>query len=213
MRTMLQAPGLDEPFTLAQVSPDEIPKWYHVFSTKKYPATNAHTFSKGWGDTRFAPILQSDGSPVDTYYIASTPATAYMESVLHDVPLTPPGVFELESLRHFHIATIELQTLTFVSFHSPFLPQLGLSRQQLIDSLPVDYPQTRQWAQAAYLQRPDAQAVGYGSRRNDEGRCLMLFGQRMNKPPFRVIATESLAVDPRRREVLGLVQALNLHQM
>ena len=37
----------------------------------------------------------------------------------------------------------------------------------LVDSLPEDYPQTRQWAQAAYLQQPTAQGTDYGSRRHD----------------------------------------------
>lgn len=152
--------------------------------------------------------------PVHTYYVASTPAAAYMESVLHDVPLSPPGLFELASLRHFHLVTLQLpERLRYVSFHTPYLPRLGITRAQLIDSLPAHYPATRQWAQAAFLQCPEAQAIGYGSRRDDAGRCLMLFGQRLPSPPFEVLKVEPLAVGARRTEVLRLVRSLKLHEV
>ena len=42
------------------------------------------------GRPRFAPLAQANGTPVHTYYLASTPEAAYLESVLHDVPLAPP---------------------------------------------------------------------------------------------------------------------------
>jgi hypothetical protein len=37
---------------------------------------------------------------------------------------------------------------------------------QLVDSLTDCYPQIRAWSQPALLQRTDAKAIGYGSRRN-----------------------------------------------
>lgn len=45
-----------------------------------------------------------------------------------------------------------------------------LTCAQLVDSLTDCYPQTRAWSQPAFLQRTDAQAIGYGSRRNVSGR-------------------------------------------
>ena len=68
-------------------------------------------------------------------------------------------------------------------------------------------------SQAAYLQRPDAQAISYGSKRNDSGRCLMLFKQRMPDPPFQVLGVEPLAIGARRIEVLALVRSLKLHEV
>ena len=210
----LPAPRAGEDFEVRELQHGEVSEWYHVYCTRNYPDTNARTFAQGWGDTRFAPIQAGDGTPVHTYYVASTPEAAYMESVLHDVSLAPAGMFEVASLRYFHLVRLRLPpALRYVSFHTPFLPRLGITRAQLIDSLPAFYGLTRKWSQAAYLQCTDAQAVGYGSKRDDAARCLMLFGQRLADPPFDVLEEEPLALSPRRDELLRLVRALKLHEV
>lgn len=209
------APGPAEDFQIREVTHEEVPVWYHVYCTRTYPSTTAYTFSEGWGDTRFAPIAQADGSPVHTYYVASSREAAYMESVLHDVSLSPPGMFEVASLVHFHLVKLKLPPkLRYVSFHTLDLPRLqNISRAQMIDSLPGCYPKTRPWSQAAYLQQPTSQAIGYGSKRNDAGRCLMLFKQRLPDPAFEVLEEEPLAVGDRRAELLALVRSLKLHEV
>jgi len=210
----LRDPGTVEDFEVRQLDHADVDIWYHVYSTRSHPSTQADTFCEGWGDTRFAPIMTETGMPLHTYYAASTPEAAYMESVLHDVTLSPPGMFEVASLRHFHLVQLRLPaSLRYVSLHTPFLPRLGIERADLIDSLPANYPRTRRWAQAAYLQCSQAQALGYGSRRDDSARCLMLFRQRLPDPPFEIIEQESMAVAARRTEVLALVRALRLHEV
>jgi RES domain len=209
----LPTPGLTEKFTPITLAPTDVGVWLHVFSTKQYPTT-PESFSEGWGDTRFAPILHDDGTPVHTYYAASTTEAAYMESVLHDIPLAPPGQFSVDELRHFHLVRLEIPgALDCVSFHTPYLPQLNLTRGQLIDSLPVCYPETRAWAQEAYRQCPTAQAIAYGSRRDDAARRIMLFKQRLPDPPFKVLTVESLALGARRDEVLALIRRLGIHEI
>ncbi len=137
-----------------------------------------------------------------------------MESILHEIPLFPPGVFDLSELQHYHLAQVMLpETLNCVSFHTPYLPTLRLTRTQLIDSLPACYVETRPWAEAAYHQQPTAQAIAYGSRRDDAARCVMLFGQRLPTPPLTVIRTEPLALSPRREELLALVRRLKIRQI
>ena len=189
--------------------------WYHVYCTAHFPATTATTFAQAWGDTRFAPIAQADGTPVHTYYAASTPEAAYMESVLHDVSLSPPGLFEVDALRHYRLATVEVPpSVRCVSFHSKDLPRLhNLTRALLIDSAPVCYPETRAWSQAAFLQRPAAQAIAYTSRRDDSGRCVMLFKQRLQDPQLRVVSDEPLSLGPRRAEMMALVRSLRLREI
>lgn len=207
-------PGPAENFAVRELTHDDVAVWYHVFCTRHYPQTRADTFSEGWGETRFAPILNIQGEPVHSYYLASTAEAAFMESILHDVCLSPPGLFELASLKHFHLARIRLPAvLRYVSFHSPFLPRLGLQRSQLIDTVAACYPQTRPWSQAAHRQCADAQAIGYGSRRDDAARCLMLFRDRLPDPPLEVLSVESLASGPRRTQLLALVRALKLHEV
>jgi len=209
----LPAPRAAEKFTQVTLRAADVGVWYHAYSTKRHAVT-AESFSEEWGDTRFAPIQQADGTPVHTYYAASTAEGAYMESVLHDIPLSPPGQFEVNELAHYHLASLRLpDLLTCVSFHTPYLPQLNLTRGQLVDSLPVCYPETRAWAQAAYRQCPDAQAIAYGSRRDDAARCVMLFRQRLSNPPFSVVSTEPLAIGQRRDEILALIRRLGIHEI
>jgi hypothetical protein len=209
----IPTPGASEPFTLVPVTRAEVPVWFHVYCTKNHP-TKPDTFSKGWGDTRFAPISTDTGSPVHTYYAASSPECAYMESVLHDIPLSPAGQFDVSELQYFHLAQVELHDpLDCASFHTPYLPALGLTRAQLIDSLPACYAETQRWAEAAYRQQFDAKGIAYGSRRDDAARCLMLFGQRLPDPPLTVLQSGPLAVSPRREEVLALVRRLKIREI
>jgi len=209
----IPTPRPSEPFTLVSVTRVEVPVWFHVYCTKNHP-TKADTFSRGWGDTRFAPISTESGTPVHTYYAASTPECAYMESVLHEIPLAPPGQFDVSELQYYHLAQVQLpDPLDCVSFHTPYLPALGLKRAELIDSLPACYAETRPWAEAAYRQQPDAQGIAYGSRRDDAARCLMLFGQRLPDPPLAVLQIEPLAVSPRREEVLTLIRRLKIREI
>ena len=63
------------------------------------------------------------------------------------------------------------------------------------------------------IRAPGAQAVAYGSRRDDAGRCLMLFGQRMPDPPLIVVSDEPLALEPRRSEIIALIRRLKIHKI
>ncbi len=212
--TSLREPGSAEDFQLCELTHAEVAEWYHVYCTRSHTETRADTFAQGWGDTRFAPILTEAGTPVHTYYVASTPQAAYMESVLHDVSLAPAGFFEVSSLAFYHLVRLRLPaSLRYVSLHTPYLPCLGITRAQLIDSLPAHYSQSHRWSQAAYMQRSGAQAIGYGSKRDDAARCLMLFKQRMTEPAFEVLGEEPLAFGPRRSEALALVRSLRLHEV
>ncbi|MCY0389708.1 RES domain-containing protein [Robbsia sp. Bb-Pol-6] len=203
-------PDANARFTTISLTPEDVPRWYHVYSTHPH-ANTATTFSQGWGDTRFAPIEADDGSAIPTYYAASAAECAMLESVLHDIPLDPPGQFDIDRLQSYRIATLSFSgALECVSFHTPHLPALRISRSQLIDSLPAHYARTRAWARAAYRQRPTAQAIAYGSRRHDAHRCVMLFGQRLPVPRFDVIEDRPLALDPGRGEVVTLLRQLGI---
>jgi hypothetical protein len=212
MTTPLRQPTTTEAFTEDTIRETDGMTWFHVFSTETHPGTKADTFSEGWGAARFSPISQADGTPVHTYYVTSSFECAVMESVLHDVPLHPAGTFEVDRLRHFHLAQLNLPyDLNYVSFHSPYLPKLSISRTALIDSSSKNYPTTRNWAQAAFLQRPAAQAIGYGSRRHDAARCLMLFGQRLPSPRMKVLDCASLASGALREATVDLMRRLDIH--
>jgi hypothetical protein len=210
MSCAIDPPGPHEAFTVEPLAPQT---WYHIYCTEEYPNT-ATTFNEGWGQTRFAPIRQADGSQVHTYYAASTIRCAMLESVLHDVPLDPPGFFEVGRLARFHLATLALDdAIDAVSFHTPFLPRLQLSRTLLIESHAACYPQTAAWAQAAFQQRPGAAALKYGSRRDDEGACIMLHGQRLGPTLPRVMDDRPLSTPDLRKQFLALVRQLGISEI
>ena len=210
--SVLRPPSSSERFTTVRVTAVDVPRWYHIYSTESYVTNDARTFSHGWGDTRFSPITDAVGEIVDTYYLASTVAGALMESILHDLVI-PGGILETFKLAYYRLAEIELtDDLIAVSFHSNYLEKMGLSRVSLIERLPGEYALTRPWAQAAYRQVSCAQAIAYGSRRDDSARCLMLFRQRMSAEPFKVISDECVADAPARRQaVISLALSLGLH--
>ena len=137
----LRLPTTAEAFTEDEVLQADQRDWFHVYSTENYLNTQPDTFSEGWGASRFAPLFQADGMPVHTYYSASTVEYAVMESVLHDVPLYPPGTFELDRLRYFQVVQLRIPyDLKFVSFHTLYLAKMAISRAELVDSPPEDYP-------------------------------------------------------------------------
>jgi hypothetical protein len=210
--TVLRSPSSAERFTIVNITAADAAKWYHVYSTEPVRANDAATFSHGWGDTRFSPITDFAGRFIDTYYLASTVAGAFMESILHDVSI-PGGVLQTWKLAHYHLAEIELTgALAAVSFHSNYLEKMGLSRVDLIERLPSEYHRTRLWAQAAYRQEHSAQAIAYGSRRDDSARCLMLFKQRLPKIPFNVISDQCVGTARScRQAVIGLAVSLGVH--
>jgi hypothetical protein len=211
------APGPKENFKIVSITPDEVPFWYHVYSSKPFPNT-AGAFAKGWGETRFAPITQSDGTWVHTYYAASNIKCALNESILHDVPCG--GQFYLRRLvdEGRHLAKIEFdRTIDVVSFHSTHLPLLKLSRELLIDSDAAAYVHSRPWAEAAFQQALGAEGVGYTSKRNDTGRCVMLFEQRLTKPyaglatPFRVVEDIDISASTEiRKELMELMKSQDI---
>jgi hypothetical protein len=211
MTFSIPSPKPDEPFTVETLEPEV---WYHIYCTETHP-TKADTFNEGWGQTRFAPIKDAAGTQVHTYYAASTMRCAMMESILHDVSLAMPQPFRMSRLHHFHLATIKLPApLPAVSFHTPFLEALQLSRTQLIESLPAYYDRTSQWSEAAYAQVTNAAAIMYGSRRDDAGKCIMLFKDRLPTPakPFHVIGDQPLASTTLSRQFIELLTQLRIPQ-
>ena len=134
-----------------------------------------------------------------------------MESVLHDVPLAPPGLIEwagcATSTSPRSVRAARLRELP-----QPRPARLDVERARLVDSLPACYPQTRAWAQAAFsnARRRTARLRLAAQRR---ARCLMLFGQRLPAGCLKLLADEPLACGARRAEFLALARSLEIHEV
>lgn len=150
--------------------------WYRITAAAYGPlAFNPRS------SARFSPIVDAAGSSVPVMYLATDWDTSLMETVFHSVSLSP-------ALRHYNMAALVVPPRVAVEVKLAAvvkaidLTGLGLTAagagQGLTRCFPVDYPITRQWAQALYDGNPDAQGILWTSRQNDNGKCLMLFGDR-----------------------------------
>lgn len=132
-------------------------------------------------EARFSPVLDAAGLSVPVMYLGTDWDTSLMETVFHSVSLSP-------TVRHYNMAAlvvpprvaVEVQLAAVVKAID--LTGLGLTAagagQALTRCFPVDYPITRQWAQALYDSNPGAHGILWTSRQNDNGKCLMLFADR-----------------------------------
>jgi hypothetical protein len=141
------------------------------------------------GNARFSPIRGVDGRVIPTWYGARTLICAMMETILHDVP-TPPEAYilDVERLRDADIRVSRVRcrrALTMVDLSSKRLKRIGLQRRDLIDT-PVDvYPRTREWAVRLH-EETSAHGLLWTSRQDDEAKALVLFGDRITEPAFRI---------------------------
>lgn len=131
---------------------------------------------------RFSPFDDARGTPVPTLYAASSEAGALSESVFHDVPVTgPTKVVEFDDLRDRYLVRLTPQRqLRLASFRSTALHGLGVTRAQLIDTGPIQYPNTARWAAAAHGHRANYDGVLWVSRQDDTAEAVVLFGDRVD---------------------------------
>ena len=135
----------------------------------------------GLGNARFSPIQNADGEIIPTLYAGETEECALMETVFHDVPFASgyktmrKGKFE----RLVHSRLTIAAPLCLVDLSTIALRRLGIERKYLIDSSKVHYPESRGWAEALYIQKPNGQGLCWTSRQHDGARAVMLFGDRV----------------------------------
>jgi hypothetical protein len=145
----------------------------------------------GSGNARFSPIEDSRGNAVPTLYAASSVAAALMETVLHDVP-TPPGdyILDLARLEEAALCISVIQPrrpLLLIDLSTKGLQRLGLRRGDLIDTPVRAYPATRAWATWFHQVSPAAQGLVWTSRKDDDAKSIMLYGDRVRESTLKVI--------------------------
>ena len=82
----------------------------------------------------------------------------------------------------------------------------------MIDSEAACYPKARAGAQAAFDQRPSAQGIVWGSKRDYSAPCLMRFQQHFRGSPIREVLHETpLLSPPQREQLVDLALRLGIH--
>ncbi len=155
-------------------------------------------FNPGLGSSRFAPIAPGHGNQVPTCYAASGFPCAAFETVFHDID--PTARFKSVSIAR--VATLVYSQLApsrdlrLASLFEIDLNRWGYSRRQLIDTPASTYASTRLWSAAIHQSDPSIDGMIWTSRRDDQQRAMLLFGDRVAPHDLTVIATERIASSP-----------------
>jgi RES domain len=169
------------------------------------------------GNARFSPIVRSDGRAIPTLYAASTLEGALMETVFHDIPTPPRGyILDLDQLEEQEISVSQIApkaALKLVDLSTKGLQRLGLTRSKLIDTSVRSYPATRAWAQWFRERLPKAQGLLWTSRRDDDAKALVLFGDRIRERAFEVKVDRESLVRGRRGELLRLAEHIGIDML
>ncbi|MDE8654266.1 RES family NAD+ phosphorylase [Novosphingobium album (ex Liu et al. 2023)] len=138
------------------------------------------------GNARFSPICDAKGNAIPTIYGGETFDCAAMESVFHDVPFVPglKSLAKRKLKKHHYSKVLSTTNLMLVDLSATALRNLGIKRGELIESEKDIYPQTRKWAEAIHAQCADVQGLCWVSRQDDRSLAIVLFGDRVGKPPL-----------------------------
>ena len=169
------------------------------------------------GDARFSPLIDAEREAViPTLYAGTTLDCALMESVFHDVPYRP-GLKTVSKSKYVEGAICSTLTLTsdlqLVDLSSVALHKLGIAPADLTQTEAANYAASREWAFALYKQNPTAQGFIWTSRRDDDAKAILLFGNRVESGTLEVGADtfSLLQLDgSARMEVLSLAIRLNV---
>jgi hypothetical protein len=143
-------------------------------------------FNPTSSSARFRPILDRQGTPVPSAYVASDVETALAEAVLRGVTalrVRPgPGHPRLYALQvdPLDLCVVRLtHTIRVARLHGAGLTRLGLLREHVIDTDEADYPYTARWAQTIWGSRSRPHGIAWTSRQNDSGRAYVLWAGRV----------------------------------
>ncbi|MCC9195231.1 RES family NAD+ phosphorylase [Arthrobacter sp. zg-Y916] len=133
------------------------------------------------------------GTPaVPVLYFAQTPETALCETLLRYTPAGSPTRLPAAAYRGRIISEVAVEReLTFALFHSEGLRRFGLQANQLIDTPPANYPQTRKWAAAAHAGGLDGAL--WMSHHLNGNQAAVVFGDRASEQDLSTVS--QLALD------------------
>ena len=153
-------------------------------------------FNPGFGKSRFAPFEVS-GAAIPTQYAGTTLACAIFESIFHDIePSASIKSVGWSTIDRLHYSTVEVtRDLKLARLFTANLSKWGLERTQLIDTPKSTYDQTRLWSPALHQcpQRPDGMI--WVSRRYDEEKAMILFGDRVRAADLAPLTTVKVTTD------------------
>jgi hypothetical protein len=125
---------------------------------------------------RFSPFPDTHGVNVPTNYTGSTPLSAALESVFHDVPHIPNPPYPASKLREFVLSRLRvLRPLKIFELVNPQLRQVtvpgraeSLAEMEIIHTKAAEYPATRAWARYFHHHLPHLEGLAWRPRLGGE---------------------------------------------
>lgn len=151
------------------------------------PAFAAGSFNpcKG-GPSRFAPLRRTGGACVPTMYVSGDFTCALHESIFHDVPMRGAKSIRDARLDEFvYSILVPAADLRLADLTSEGLMKIDAPRS-LTECEPDGYHETVRWAQSIHRDNPALAGMFWVSRRDNEGRAMLLFGDRIAKGALQV---------------------------
>jgi hypothetical protein len=151
------------------------------------PAFAADSFNPcAGGPSRFAPLRSASGVCVPTMYVGGDFTCAVHESIFHDVPMRGAKRVRSSILDEFVYSILEPRAdLRLADLTSSGLMKIDAPRS-LTECEPDGYHETVQWAQAIHRDNSALAGLFWVSRRYNEGRAMVLFGDRVAKGALQV---------------------------
>lgn len=151
---------------------------YRVFDARR----RITDFNPGVGDqTRFAPIVRSEGTPIPTLYAGESVECAFFERIFRNVPLPAEGLRTVHVNQFDHLAcgaVLPTRDLTLAALFRPDLERWNLRRGELVHSGADHYAQTAAWAAALHRDFPPLDGLVWTSNQSDPALAVLLFGDR-----------------------------------
>lgn len=179
-----------------------------AYGPSGYNATNL-------GDARFSPLVRHNGAVVPCLYAGTDLAVALMEVVLREVPMGCAGEQFMLPNRHRESRRAAQLSLTvpmqLADLSNLTLRAWGLARTDVIDCDADHYVQTRRLGLWIYENAPTAQGIIWTSRQLDQGKCVVLFGDRVNSATIQVVDEGQSLWSPMMQDTLtGLARLLHI---
>lgn len=172
----------------------------HRIHDSRFAATE---FNPGFGNSRFAPFAIAT-VPIPTAYAATSLECAAFETIFHDLDACSPfKVVPVAQLEGLHYSTFELgRALKLASLYSADLMKFGLERRQVVDTPPSSYATTRLWSAAVHQSTSVADGLVWVSRRYDQERALIMFGDRVLAEAIIPVSSTRIMDDAKALETL-----------
>jgi len=180
-------PGGKVSFRIEQLAKGVI---LHRMHSEAFPPAS---FNPGHGESRFAPFTVS-GKTISTAYAATSLSCAIYETIFHDIDASAQyKTIPFTALESLVYSTLHInRPLRLAALFSADLMKFSLDRQQVIDTPRSGYPTTRLWSPAAHMSAADVDGMIWVSRKYDQERAMVLFGDRVTADNIVTLSSHSV---------------------